>query len=260
MLRDNFHQEMADKIWQCSKDAVSIEAFSKNYPEMTLSDSRKIQMINIARRLDEGHRMVGKKVGATNKVMQELLNLQEPVMGYLLSDIIKNQRETIVRASQINPFIECEIGFVMSEPLSGPNAQPYDVLSRVAGTIATIEVPDVRIHGDVQILDALADNVYNGYLVVGDVLTDVRGLDFSNIPITLYKNGEAVCYSGSAAAMGSPVYVVAWLANKLYEYGERIEKGDIVITGSLNPAFYIEAGDTFMGDFGPLGRVQAKFV
>lgn len=255
----SFHRQMADKLWQSAIKAQSIEAFSDAYPEMTLEDSRKIQQINIARRLDMGHKIVGKKVGATNKVIQEMLNLQEPVMGYLLSDIIKTPRDSIVRASQIKPFIECEVGFVMAETLEGPNVQPYDVLRCVAGAVPTIEVPDMRIHGNVKMLDALADNVYNGYLVVGDVMADVRGLDFADIALTLYQNDKAVCFSNSAAAMGSPIYVVAWLANKLAEYGERLEKGDVVITGSLNPAFYIEAGDKFVADFGPLGRVQAVF-
>lgn len=260
MSKDSFHQQMADKLWQSAKETVSVEAFSDAYPEMTLEDSRKIQQINIDRRIAEGHKIIGKKVGATNKVMQEMLNLHEPVMGYLLSDIIKTQRDFIVCESQINPFIECEVGFVMAEALRGPNVQPYDVLRCVTGAVPTIEVPDMRLHGNVKMLDALADNVYNGYLVVGDTMADVRGLNFGNIPLTLYKNGEAICFSGSSAAMGNPIYVVAWLANKLYEYGEYIEKGDIIITRSLNPAFYIEPGDVFLADFGPLGRVQASFV
>ena len=252
-------QELADRIWAAQAGTTPIEPFSQEYPELTIEDSREIQMINIRRRVAMGHRIVGKKVGATNQVMRELLHLKEPVMGYLLSDIVRHQSQPIQRSTQINPFIECEMMFVMAERLEGPNVMPHDVLRCVAGAMPAIEVPDIRYTGAKNMVDALADNVYNGYLVVGDTMADVRGLDFSNIPVTLYKNGEVASANTSAAAMGSPILVVAWLANKLYSYGECLEKGDIVITGSLNPAVYIEAGDRFVADFGPLGRVQAIF-
>ena len=64
----------------------------------------------------------------------------------------------------------------------------------------------------------------------------------------------------NTAAIGNPLRVVAWLANKLAEYGECLEAGDIVITGSQNPAVYIDAGDHFEADFGPLGRIYADFI
>ena len=38
------------------------------------------------------------------------------------------------------------------------------------------------------------------------------------------------------------------------------EAGDIVITGSQNPAVYIDAGDHFEADFGQLGRIYADFI
>ncbi len=260
MLDKSMYQVLADQIWQAQETTTPIEPFSRQYPEMTIEDSREVTLINIRRRVAMGHRIVGKKVGATNKVMQELLNLKEPVMGYLLSDIVRHQSEPIKRSTQINPFIECEMMFVLAERLEGPNVMPHDVLRCVAGAMPAIEVPDIRYKGsDIKMVDATADNVYNGYLVVGDTMADVRGLDFANIPVTLYKNGEVASINTSAAAMGNPLLVVSWLANKLYTYGECLEKGDIVITGSLNPAVYIEAGDRFLADFGPLGRVQAVF-
>ena len=73
--------------------------------------------------------------------------------------------------------------------------------------------------------------------------------------------GSDLVSSGSSAnALGNPLRVVAWLANKLAEYGECLEAGEIVITGSLNPAVYINAGDRFVADFGPLGKIQANFI
>ena len=75
----------------------------------------------------------------------------------------------------------------MGERLEGPNVHPHDVLRCVAGVMPSIELPDIRYTGDINIVDCTADNVYNGFLVVGETMADVRGLDFSNLPVTLYK-------------------------------------------------------------------------
>lgn len=254
------HEKLAQILFDASENVQQCEPFYELCPGLTLEDGREIQMINIKRRLEQGHKMVGKKVGATNKVMRDYLGLKEPVMGYLLSDIIRDQNEEIPRSSQIKPFIEAEVCFVLEKKLEGPNVHPYDVLQACKGVMPAIELPDLRIKGDQDMVAALSDNVYNGLLVVGDTMADVRGIDFSDVPITIYKNGEIAAEVNSRNVMGNPLYVVAWLANKLYEYGECLEAGDIVITGSTNPAIYIDAGDEFLVDFGPIGKVKTKYI
>lgn len=74
------------------------------------------------------------------------------------------------------------------------------------------------------------------------------------------KVGALASEGVSSAALGNPLRVVAWLANKLAEYGECLEAGDIVIMGSQNPAVYIDAGNHIEADFGPLGKICADFI
>ena len=260
MLQQEVLQKLADLIWGAEQNRIAIEPFTQAYPELTLEDAREIQLINIRRRMAAGAKMVGKKVGATNPVMQRKFNLKEPVMGYLLSDIICEPSVPIRRTTQIDPFIECEILFVMEQRLAGPGVRPIDVLRCARGVMPSIEVPDVRFSGSRTIVDAMCDNVFNGYLVTGEIMSDVRGIDFADIPVKLYRNNNQVSQGNSANALGNPLRVVAWLANKLAEYGECLEAGDIVITGSLNPAVYIKSGDHFEADFGPLGKIQADFI
>lgn len=260
MLKPEVIGQLADQLWAAQQNTAAIEPFTQAWPELTIEDAREIQLVNIRRRMAAGAKMVGKKVGATNKVMQEKFNLREPVMGYLLSDIIRDPSQPIRRDTQIAPFIECEILFVLAERLEGPNVHPVDVLRAAKGAMPAIEVPDVRFTGSRTIVDAMCDNVFNGYLVTAEMMADVRGIDFAEIPIRLWKNGSLASEGKSSAALGNPLRVVAWLANKLAEYGECLEAGDIVITGSQNPAVYIDAGDHFEADFGPLGRITADFV
>ncbi len=39
-------------------------------------------------KLSQGRKVVGKKIGLTSKVMQDLLGIKEPEYGYLLDDML----------------------------------------------------------------------------------------------------------------------------------------------------------------------------
>lgn len=58
--------------------------------------------------------------------------------------------------------------------------------------------------------------------------------------------------------MGHPAHAVAWLANKLYQYGISLKKGEIIISGSLTPVFDIAVGDHVEASFGELGTVSLR--
>jgi 2-oxo-hept-3-ene-1,7-dioate hydratase len=53
---------------------------------------------------------------------------------------------------------------------------------------------------------------------------------------------------------------VAWLANKIAPYGERLNAGDVVLAGSFTRPTGAVAGDSFHVDYGPLGAVAFRFV
>jgi 2-keto-4-pentenoate hydratase len=48
---------------------------------------------------------------------------------------------------------------------------------------------------------------------------------------------------------------VAWLANKLHEYGVSAEAGHVILSGSFIKAIPFQSGDTVVALFDPLGEV-----
>jgi 2-keto-4-pentenoate hydratase len=52
---------------------------------------------------------------------------------------------------------------------------------------------------------------------------------------------------------------VAWLANKLNEYGITLRRGEIIMSGSLIRAVTVEPGSFFRATFDRLGSVSALF-
>ena len=64
-----------------------------------------------------------------------------------------------------------------------------------------------------------------------------------------------------AGVLNQPARGIAWLANRLAEYGddEGIEAGQIVLAGSFIRPIEARHGDTIVADFGPHGSVSLYF-
>jgi 2-keto-4-pentenoate hydratase len=56
--------------------------------------------------------------------------------------------------------------------------------------------------------------------------------------------------------MANPVNSVAWLANKLHEFGVTMSSGHVVLSGSFIKAIPFAAGDTITALFDQLGEVS----
>ncbi|MBX6343189.1 MAG: 2-hydroxypenta-2,4-dienoate hydratase, partial [Thermomicrobiaceae bacterium] len=61
-------------------------------------------------------------------------------------------------------------------------------------------------------------------------------------------------------ALGHPARAVAWLANKLAEFGVALQPGDIVLSGSLGRAVPAQANDIFVFEFHGLTPITVRFT
>ncbi len=78
------------------------------------------------------------------------------------------------------------------------------------------EIVDSRIRDwKIKIQDTVADNASCGVFVLGDSAVDPRASTSAPAAWSLEKNGEIVATGAGAAALGSPLNCVAWLANTL---------------------------------------------
>ena len=78
--------------------------------------------------------------------------------------------------------------------------------------------------------------------------------------MVLEKNGELVGTGAGAAALGNPAVSVAWLANKLAEFGLGLNAGEVILSGSLAIAPPVTSGDVIVVQFAQLGSVTVKFI
>ena len=76
----------------------------------------------------------------------------------------------------------------------------------------------------------------------------------------LYRNSEIEETGLAAGVLGHPALGIAWLANKISKFGQRLEPGQVMLAGSFVRPIWAQKGDTVHGDFGPLGGIAVQFV
>jgi 2-oxopent-4-enoate/cis-2-oxohex-4-enoate hydratase len=252
---------LGDELFSALTAGQAIEPLSARFPDITVDDAYHIQQRMIARRLAQGERVVGKKIGVTSAAVMNLLGVHQPDFGYMLDSMSYNEGEAVPMDRLIQPKAEGEIAFVMKRDLMGPGITGADVLAATEGVITCFEIVDSRIRDwKIKIQDTVADNASCGVFVLGDRLVDPRRVDLATCGMVLEKNGEIACTGAGAATLGNPVNAVVWLANMLGTLGIPLKAGEIVLSGSLGPMIPVRAGDNLRCTIGGIGGCSVRFI
>jgi 2-oxopent-4-enoate/cis-2-oxohex-4-enoate hydratase len=250
-----------DELYQALISRTPVAPLTEREPGITIDDAYRIQLRMIERRVAAGERVIGKKIGVTSKVVQDMLKVDQPDFGQLLSGMVFNEGEAVSVARLIQPKAEAEVAFVLSRDLTGPGVTAADVLRATDFVLPCFEIVDSRIKDwKIRIQDTVADNASCGVFSLGGVRRSPRDLDLALAGMVLEKNGEIVSTSTGASVQGSPVNAVAWLANTLGRLGISLKAGDVILSGSQSPLVPVKAGDSFTCSVGGLGSTSVRFV
>ena len=167
----------------------------------------------------------------------------------------------------IVPRLEVELAFVLKNRLSGPNCNMADVMAATDYVTPAIEIIAARIERvdpetkvTRKVTDTISDNAANAGLVLGGKRFKPGEADMRWIAAILYRNSVIEELGVAASVLDHPANGAAWLANALHAYGEHLEAGETVLTGSITVPVPARAGDVFKADYGPLGTISARFI
>lgn len=239
-------------------------------PSLTIDDAYAISLDLLARRLADGEKIVGKKIGATSKAVQDMLGVHQPDFGFLTDWMWVDGDIDVDGTALIAPRAEAEIAFILKDGLRGPGVTIEQVLAATEAIAPCFEIVDSRIENwKIGIVDTVADNASCGVFVLGDERLDPRAFDLSALHVAVTKNGAPLSEGLGSAVQGHPAQAVAWLANTLGAYGVTLNAGDVILSGSLVPLAPAVMGDLFevvLSDKAPenggraIGSCTARFV
>ncbi|MFO0585833.1 MAG: 2-oxopent-4-enoate hydratase [Anaeromyxobacter sp.] len=254
-------RQYGDELYDALVACKAVPPLTDRESGLTIEDAYRIQLRMIDRRLEKGEKVVGKKIGVTSQVVMDMLKVNQPDFGHLLSGMVFNEGEPVDTKKMIAPRAESEVAFIMGRDLTGPGVTAADVLRATDCVMPCFEIVDSRIQDwKIKIQDTVADNASCGVLTLGGTRRSPRSLDLALAGMVLEKNGELVSTSCGAAVQGSPVNAVAWLANTLGRLGIGLKAGDVILSGSQSPLVPVKAGDSLHAAVGGLGGTSVRFV
>jgi 2-oxopent-4-enoate/cis-2-oxohex-4-enoate hydratase len=251
-----------DELYEALRERRTVAPLTERAPEITIDDAYHVSRRLLARRLDGGEKLIGKKIGVTSKPVQRMLDVHQPDFGYLTDRMrYEDGAEMPISRELIQPRAEGEIAFLLKKRLEGPGVTNEDVIAATECVMPCFEIVDSRVRDwKIRIQDTISDNASSGLFVIGKEARSPIGFDFFTCGMVVEKNGEIISTGAGAAALGSPVICVAWLANTLGRYGIPLEAGEIVLSGSLVPLEPVRAGDAMRVTIGGLGTASVVFT
>ncbi|MDJ0933275.1 2-oxo-hept-4-ene-1,7-dioate hydratase [Breoghania sp.] len=266
MLSEAQISDIAEALLSAEAERRQIPLLSAAYPDMTLDDAYAIQAAQIERKLAQGRRILGWKIGLTSRAMQTALGIETPDSGILYDDM-EFATGTIVPAGRfIAPRIEAEIAFVMKVPLDGEVTRET-VLAATDYVLPALEILDTRVERQDAasgrthtILDTVADNAANAGIVLGTARHAPDAFDLRWVGAIVARDGVVEETGLGASVLNDPVTGIVWLARRMATYGPRIEAGQVILSGSFIRPLEYPSGTEIEADYGPFGRVDCRFV
>ena len=252
-----------DELYGALRARTTVAPLTEREPDITIEDAYHISQHMVGRRLADGERVVGKKIGVTGRPVQDMLDVRQPDFGFLTDAMVyQDGCEMPIGAELIQPRAEGELAFVLNKDLVGPGVTAEDVLDATEYVCACFEIVDSRVDSwRIRIEDTVADNASSGLFLLGADRVGPREVDLVNCAMVVEKNGELLSEGlGTASVIGSPQGCVAWLANTLGGFDIPLRAGEIILSGSLVPLEPVQPGDRMRVTIGGIGSATVTFI
>src|SRR5208283_3346836 len=186
-------QAVADKILGAYVTRTPVPPVREVLPAGAIDQAYAAQEANTQRWLDEGRKLVGRKIGLTSLAVQRQLGVSQPDYGMLFSDMAVPDGWDVPSSQLIQPKVEAEIAFVLGRDLDDERLTISDILRAVEFALPAIEIVDSRIaEWKIGILDTIADNASSGLYVLGASPKKLDGLELRLCGMVMDEGGDEV--------------------------------------------------------------------
>jgi 2-keto-4-pentenoate hydratase len=211
------------------------------------------------KRAAAGDTQIGWKVGFAAPAMLELLKVTGPLVGFLTQNARVQPGGSVSFAGWTKPVAEPEVAVHIGRDV-GPGADRATAAAAIAGISPAIEIVD--LHEPPQDPERiLGHNIYQRHVVIGGPGPARPGSSADGLTCRVIRRGAEFARTTEPQALtGDWVGIVQHVGNMLAAFGERLQAGQFIITGSVVPPLAIEPDErevTFALD--PVGSVSVRF-
>jgi 2-keto-4-pentenoate hydratase len=232
--------------------------------KLTIDDPRilrgmALQLGRWRERLNAGEKPLGWKVGFGAPAAMQKFGITAPLVGFLTDCALVATGSVVSLADWKKPVAEPEIAVHMGRDLSA-GADRETVKAAIAGLGPAIELADVdRPPEDVE--QILAGNIYQRGVILGPCNASRAGGVVEGLHGHISRNGSAFADTSEPQALtGDLIEIVRHVADTLADFGQTLRAGQIIITGSIVPPLWVEAGEEIIFKLDPVGSVSIRFA
>ncbi|MEM7522923.1 MAG: 2-oxo-hept-4-ene-1,7-dioate hydratase [Pseudomonadota bacterium] len=257
----------AADLLKAEETGAQIGLLSLRHPDLDMDGAYAIQRALTEAKIAAGRRVIGWKIGLTSRAMQDALKIDTPDSGILFDDMLFEPGAAVPAGRFIQPRIEAEIAFVMKAPLDGAAATRDEVFDATDYVAPAIEILDTRIQrqdpatGKTRVIvDTISDNAANAGIVIGAARHAPEAVDLRWVGAIVTRDDVVEETGLGAGVLNDPAESVLWLARRMGQYGQRIEPGQIVLSGSFIRPLECPPGARIHADYGAFGAVDITFA
>lgn len=256
-VKERNYLSIANHLERAEREKFAVKRITLDNPDLSIEDGYKIQEELIKSKQNKGYRIIGPKMGLTSQAKMKQMNVDEPIYGYIFDYMVVENGDKLSLKELIHPKVEVEIAFVLNRDLKGPGVTEQEVLAATEYVVAALEIIDSRYENfQFTLPDVVADNASSSRVVFGNRLVKPASIQLDLVGATLLINGELKALGAGTAVLGHPARSVAMLANMLGRKGEKVEAGQIILTGGITAAILLNAGDYVTAKLDQIGEVS----
>jgi 2-keto-4-pentenoate hydratase len=208
--------------------------------------------------LQLGESPLGWKLAFGGPAAMERLHINAPLVGFLMRKAIVPSGSTVSLRGWTKPAAEPEITVHLGETLPAA-ADRQTAIRAIAGLGAAIEVADVD-HPSADVEGTLERNIYQRHVILGEPAAAHAGGKLAGLTArVLHSGAEIVNTRDFEALTGELIDMVRHVANLLGVFGETLDAGQVIITGSITPPIWVHPDEEIVFDLAPLPAISVKF-
>lgn len=236
-------KKIAEELHTARLSSAPVTQFSDRIKGLTRPDAYSAQEDGIARRKQNGEKVIGMKMGLTSEGKRKQMNLDAPLYGILTDKMQVPNEGTYSMTGSIHPKIEPEVAFHIKSELKGKVTRE-EVLEACSGIYASLEILDSRYEHFkyFSMEDVISDNSSSSHYVLGELVSDFNQLDLKNLKMTMSINGTIAQEGNSSLISGDPVVSIIQLCELLDLRGQNIPADTFVLAGAATAAVALEKG------------------
>ena len=236
MSTDRFVAQLAD--------AIKAKSIWPEFPSgVTLTEA--YSLIPHLTRLISGEQSAGIKAGVTNRDLQALFGLEEPLLGLLYQQSEIENAATLPHTASRR--IECELAMQLNS-----DGSPISIGPAVEFVRLDFCRPEDLTPGNVTLCNLGADQFILGDMGAWDSF-DFTAL--ADIEIELMRDGEVILTASPLDSFGGPKPALDWCVNKANSLGFTIPEGGVLLAGTNGAAMEADPGH-YQASYGPLGTIE----